>query len=270
MRLMTLNTHSLIEENYNEKLDIFVKNVSRIKPDIIAMQEVNQSIDAPVIKGAKNLVPNSECIPIKRDNHALSVCAKLYINGITYHFMWLGIKKGYGKFEEGVALLSRKQIDAAKTYLISSTDDFNNWKTRKVLGIKVCDNWFYSIHTGRFDDTEEPFKEQWERLNNFLLPQKNVWLMGDFNCPANRKNEGYDMILSSGWSDTYLMALKKDDGITVVNEIDGWRENKTKISGSRIDYIFTNNPTTIKSSKVVFNGQNADFVSDHCGIIVDV
>ena len=45
MKLLTLNTHSLVEENYSEKLSIFVKAVAEIKPDIIALQEVNQPKD---------------------------------------------------------------------------------------------------------------------------------------------------------------------------------------------------------------------------------
>ncbi|MBQ8378789.1 MAG: hypothetical protein IJX42_06640 [Oscillospiraceae bacterium] len=50
MKLMTLNTHSLVEENYEKKLDTFVKGVISEKPDIIALQEVNQSIDADLVK----------------------------------------------------------------------------------------------------------------------------------------------------------------------------------------------------------------------------
>ena len=49
MKLLTINTHSLIEDNYRKKLDIFVDVIYRIRPDIIAMQEVNQTINAPII-----------------------------------------------------------------------------------------------------------------------------------------------------------------------------------------------------------------------------
>ena len=45
LKLLTLNTHSLIEENYQQKLLDFVSVVCKIKPDIIALQEVNQSVD---------------------------------------------------------------------------------------------------------------------------------------------------------------------------------------------------------------------------------
>ena len=44
MRLLTLNTHSLVEENYPQKLHDFSAAVLRLKPDVIALQEVNQPI----------------------------------------------------------------------------------------------------------------------------------------------------------------------------------------------------------------------------------
>ena len=48
--------------------------------------------------------------------------------------------------------------------------------------------------------------------------------MGDFNSQDDVRGEGYDLVLKSGWKDTYLLAEEKDDGITVAEEIDGWRE----------------------------------------------
>ena len=48
MKLLTINTHSHIEKDYDRKCDIFVDAVLRHRPDVIAMQEINQSIKAPV------------------------------------------------------------------------------------------------------------------------------------------------------------------------------------------------------------------------------
>ncbi len=42
MKLITLNTHSLIEEHYEKKLRAFAEVIRKEKPDILAMQEVNQ------------------------------------------------------------------------------------------------------------------------------------------------------------------------------------------------------------------------------------
>ena len=46
MKILTLNTHSLQEEQYAEKLEWFVEGVLAEMPDIIALQEVNQTADA--------------------------------------------------------------------------------------------------------------------------------------------------------------------------------------------------------------------------------
>ena len=52
MRLLTLNTHSHVEEDYREKLEAFVQAVSEEEPDVIALQEVNQTIaETPVKAG---------------------------------------------------------------------------------------------------------------------------------------------------------------------------------------------------------------------------
>ena len=40
MKLLTLNTHSLREENQEQKLEWFLEAVMAEKPDIIALQEV--------------------------------------------------------------------------------------------------------------------------------------------------------------------------------------------------------------------------------------
>lgn len=36
--------------------------------------------------------------------------------------------------------------------------------------------------------------------------------------------EGYDLIGSCGWEDTYELALEKDSGYTAPDQIDGWRD----------------------------------------------
>ena len=43
MKLLTLNTHSLEEPGYVEKTEKFIEMLSKEQPDIVALQEVNQS-----------------------------------------------------------------------------------------------------------------------------------------------------------------------------------------------------------------------------------
>ena len=49
MKLLTLNTHSLIEPDYEAKRDAFVDFIAEEQPDVFALQEVNQTAAAPLL-----------------------------------------------------------------------------------------------------------------------------------------------------------------------------------------------------------------------------
>ncbi len=268
MKLLTLNTHSLVEENYPEKLKFFVAAIEKEQPDIIALQEVNQSISAPEVPAFK-LTGFTLCgeIPVKTDNHAYNTVKMLSERGVHYRWTWLGIKEGYGKYEEGIALLSKGEITEADILTVSRINDRRNWKTRKIIGIRTGGQWFYSVHLGWWNDSDEPFQTQWEKLSAHTGKKGRVWLMGDFNSPAHVKSEGYDMIKSYGWYDTFTLANEKDSGITVGKDIDGW-EDGVLPQGMRIDYIWCSERAEITSSQVIFNGSHYPVISDHYGVII--
>ena len=123
------------------------------------------------------------------------------------------------------------------------------------LGIKVNDCWFYNVHKGRWDDEDEPFSNQWAILDNELKTRNSVWIMGDFNVPADLKDEGYDLITKSGWYDAFVMAEEKDSGFTVPGKIDGWQDKDNSFTEKRIDYFFANKKHKVKSLNTVFNGK---------------
>ncbi len=255
MKLLTINTHSIAEADYEHKLDIFVDSIYRIQPDIIAMQEVNQSDSESIIGLGRRFNMTS-------DNHVYRVCKALYDMGLQYCFVWQGIKKAYGKYQEGVALMSRLPISDTDTFFMSKTTDSENWRCRCALGIKVENEWFYSVHFGRYDDKEDPFSEQWSRFCKNVSDKEKVWAMGDFNC--NAYGDGYKEVIRSGWYDTFSVADTRDGGVTVKGNIDGWRDGT--VEDMRIDYIFSKQKVKVKSSRVVFNGIYEDIVSDHYGV----
>lgn len=270
--MLTLNTHSLIEQNYEEKLVYFVNAIVKYEPDIIALQEVNQTSDESSLSD-KFLTGYTQCqsaIPLKKDNHAYRVVKLLLEKNINYYWTWLPIKNGYDKYDEGLAILSKKEILETDTVLVSCINDYNNWKTRKILGIYSGDEWFYSVHLGWWDDKSDPFSDQWSRLSKHLTGKENVWLMGDFNNCAEIRNEGYDLIKNSGWQDTFEISREKDDGITVGTVIDGWKDKITDTNGMRIDFIWTNSENRIERTNVIFNGKNEPVISDHYGVMITV
>ena len=273
MKLLTLNTHSLVEDNYSTKLDAFVSAIAEQRPDIIALQEVNQTIaetQADVI--SEGYVPCVENIVIRKDNHVYKAAELLEGAGVKYYWTWLPLKKGYNKYDEGIALMSRSRIIETDVVRISETDDYNNWKTRKIIGIRTeaaPDEWFFSVHYGWWDDLDEPFQNQWQKTAEYMKKYSRVWLMGDFNSPAEVRNEGYDMINSGGWYDSYTLARTRDNGITVGKVIDGWRDKVSSTDGMRIDQIWCSQKAEIASSEVIFNGANKPVVSDHYGVVAE-
>ena len=85
-----------------------------------------------------------------------------------------------------------------------------------------------------------------------------------------RLDESYHLIASSGWTDTYRVAERKDSGITVPGVIDGWRDKlPADAEGMRLDYIWCSRRAEISSSRVVFNGTNEPIVSDHFGVLIE-
>lgn len=276
MKLLTLNTHSLIEENYEEKLKYFIEVLEEKKYDIIALQEVNQSCKGKIISLSEvfssGYIPSEKNISIKEDNHIYNIVKFLKEKGCDYFWSWCPIKLGYEKYDEGIGILTKRKPKQIKTFYITNSQDFNNWKTRKIIGAELeTENgikWFYSIHMGWWKDTEENFSSQWKILEKSLNKKEDIYLMGDFNNPAEIENEGYSEIIASGWKDSYILAESKDNGITVSGLIDGWKDKKN-LNQMRIDFIFKNKLEKILTSKVIFNGKNKDIISDHFGVEIE-
>ncbi len=279
MKLLTLNAHSLQVEDYPRKVEEFVAAVRRLRPDIIALQEVSQTALAPLLPEQYRFrqfpIPGTR--PLHADNHAARVAWLLNQAGVECYWAWLPIKVAYEHNEEGVAFLSLgRPIAEADWFFLSNDTRFSNWAARAALGIRVegMADWFYTLHTGWWDAVPEPFQDHFARLRDAVAHKRGsgpVWLMGDFNCPDHLRGQGYDAILADGWKDTHLLAGDKDRGITVPRVIDGWHERREAVAegGMRLDYIFCSYDAKIQSSRAVFSGVQEAIVSDHFGMLVE-
>lgn len=275
MKLLTCNTHSIVESDYEKKLMYFADWLDKNDYDIVALQEVNQTQDRELANLAElnTYIPSNEDISIKSNNHLLRVIGILQARGKKYYWTWTPIKLGYDKYDEGIGIISKYKPKEVKEFYLTKSKSYSNWKVRKVIGIRVeiegKDKWFFSVHTGWWNDKDESFEEQLRKLNKELsFIEEDIYLMGDFNNPYQIENEGYDKILSSGWIDTYNLAEEKDSGITVSGLIDGWKDYK-ELQEMRIDFIFKNNKNGVKKSRVVFNGKVGEIVSDHFGVEIE-
>lgn len=59
MKLLTLNTHSLEESDTPAKQRIFAREILKLQPDIIALQEVNQTMTAAPSQPGPDYTPRS-------------------------------------------------------------------------------------------------------------------------------------------------------------------------------------------------------------------
>lgn len=261
MKLLTLNCHSWQEKNQIDKIKYLANVIAEEEYEVIALQEVNQLLEDKIV-----------CSDIKSSNFAYILCQELKKIGVSYSFNWDYHHVGYDIFEEGIAFLYRGEIEEFTTDFIGECRDAKFWKTRKfsMISKKVSGEIidFYNLHLGWWNDPDNSFQNQVEDLMKFVKGRSNKsFFMGDFNNDAGVRGEGYDYFLRKNLKDTYSSALKKDSGITVPGSIAGW-EGKSS-AAKRIDFIFTDSKIEIKSSKVIFNGENRDIISDHFGVSID-
>lgn len=263
--LLTLNTHSWQEADNASCLRYAAEAIGIEQPDIIALQEINQQErgaladpgrlkDSGYVEGGFSIVEN---------NWAFCLAERLG----NYQWTWAFAHAGYKTWHEGVALFSRSPIREVRSADVSDPDlPADSWRHRRVLAVRTGNEWFCSVHMGWWKDGIDPFSGQWERLKMFTASMEGLcYVMGDFNCPAQVRNEGYDRMIADGWQDCYIRAQEKDDGITVPGQIDGWREEP--VDGLRMDLCLARQPGHTLCSRVVFNGACYPRISDHFGVL---
>lgn len=258
MRLLTLNTHSWREENSEHKIAHLAEVIVERGYDMIALQEVNQMTDAPLMSDGY----------LRKNNFMVVLLEEIKRRqGPHYYSYWRSSKTLNDYYEEGSCILSKTPILEGRVFTVSKSAEDNSPQKRNVVAIttevdgRLID--VYSCHLGWWHDEIEPFKYQWEALHSHLRKDRLSLLLGDFNNNANLRGEGYDYLLEHGLVDTYTLAEEKDMGATVQGEIAGWKGNKLDL---RIDLILATEKLKVKSSKVIFNGTYKEVVSDHYGV----
>lgn len=274
MKLLTLNTHSLIGADGEARLASLSEGLAEEAPDVAALQEVSQSIAAPLWRGAipKNFHACGATVPLRADNAAARLVQALAERGLTYHWVWLPVKVGYDRYDEGLAILSQAPPADIRAFPVSRCDDYRNWRRRMALGVRPegSEAWFYCLHMSWWQDKEEPFAAQWERLCEGIADTPDCWLMGDMNNPAEVRGEGYDRILCSGFEDAFTLAKCRNGAETVRGEIDGWHGRCTGRDRFRIDHIWCRPRHPVRSCRTAFNGTDRPPLSDHFGVIAEI
>lgn len=270
MKLLTLNTHSWLEEHQEAKIDQIVAQIIKADYDVIALQEVNQLIENTNVVSDQNYCLGNDNINIKDDNFAYIIVNKLRAQGHNYYFSYAMSHIGYDKYEEGSAILSKQPIKPYSEF-VSIDRSPDNYRSRKILFGETQVNRksivVASCHFSWWVNNQDGFSYEWMNTKR-ILEQYNqpLIVMGDFNNPEG--TEGYDFVLdNSDLLDTYTKAEVKYGHHTIEKDIAGWENNGGKL---RIDFIFASNEFKVQSSKTVFDGVNAPIVSDHFGVEVEI
>ena len=219
-------TEELAAQRIRQYADIFDRIAAGIRtldPDIICLQEVGEWAGDDRDRNATFGASDSNMV------HQL--LARLPDHEYEQAMDWSHF--GYHVWREGSAILSKYPIHEIQSRYISRPENSHRdtWKSRniprarvKIPGVGLVD--IFSIHMGWWDDEEEPFQEQFRRLQDWFreLDPLPIVLCGDFNVPAG--GPGYTMITEGNrFEDAYL--LGKPGGMydaTIVGDADGWED----------------------------------------------
>ncbi|CAM4052400.1 endonuclease/exonuclease/phosphatase family protein [Lederbergia lenta] len=261
MKLLTINVHAWQEHNQLEKINELARVIHMNRYDAIALQEASQHREVDIVYDS-----------IRKDNYALLLQQALAKLGSSdFNLFWEATHYGYDIYEEGLALLVRHPVVNYDSFYITESSSLDFWKSRKIVGITIQLNKqmisLYSCHLGWWEDKEESYTRQVDNLLKKAEKHEKFLLLGDFNAASNKKNEGYDYLLSKGLYDTHVLAHEKSGEFTIQGDIAGWDGNK---AGLKIDYIFANWQAGVRHSHIIFDGNNEPIISDHYGIELEL
>ena len=268
---MTLNTHSWMEDNDQQQIEVLARRIAKEDYDLIGLQEVNQLLASPLAEVDGYFQPTEDQQTIHQDNFLFCLTERLKELGCCYYWSWTYNHIGYDIYHEGIGLLSKTLMKVA-SQLVSESSEPSDYHTRRVVigETMIADQKLIvvSSHFSWWQTNEEAFAYEWRALEKALSEkQGRMIIMGDFNNDAKKVDEGYSLVNRSSLElqDAFSSAKVKIGENTVEESIDGWDENAAKL---RIDYIFASQSFQIESYQVVFDGENEYTISDHYGIEV--
>jgi maltose 6'-phosphate phosphatase len=255
LKVLILNLHCYQEDNQDYKFSQIAKAIDELNIDVVCLQEVAELWN----DGAGDWESNSARIINDR------LATPYYIHTDWSH-------RGFNKFREGVAILSKYPLLKQDAKYVSASDDVYNIHSRKVVmsQFKAPYIGLINIFSAHLSWWEDGFAEQFKCLSEWAETKQSAQinatlLCGDFNITPGSK--GYHLIVDSHqYDDQYLAAnLEGVFERIFMTEQPYWQDYLG--DDYRIDYILLrkNSKLRIHSAKTLFTEQDYGMVSDHCG-----
>lgn len=258
LNVLILNLHCRQEANQDDKFSEIAKAIDELSVDVVCLQEVSENWN--------------DARGDWQSNSARIINTRL-AKPFHIHNDWSHL--GFGRYREGVAILSRYPFTEYDARYVSSNRDPYSIDSRKVVMGRIAVPYFgplnvFSVHVSWW---ENGFAEQFDNLRQWARSRrdtevKGTLLCGDFNVAAG--SPGYARIVAcQEYDDQYLAARSPETFAAVFRERKpGWQS--LLANDGRIDFAFLDRSSALRvtSARQVFTGKEYEAVSDHQGVLL--
>lgn len=252
LKVLTLNLHCLQEENQDAKLSAVARAISELGADIVCLQEVAE----PWNDGSGDWAANTARIIRDRTDR-------------PYHLHCDWSHRGFGRFREGSAILSKYGFAWTDSRYVSSVRDPGNINARKVVMacVPVPCMGLINVYSTHLSWWSGGFPEQFANLRQWASDLHGAGtaaslLCGDFNAAVG--TEGYELLTADGgFGDEFLRAraqMRRAEGPAIPVPAE-----------RRIDFIAQRRGGSLDAvaARELFTDSDYGRVSDHPGYVVE-
>ena len=258
LKVLALNLHCYQEADQDAKLSRIAQAIDELGIDIVCLQEVAEHWN----DGHGDWPSNTARIIHER------------VRG-TYHLCTDWSHRGFDRYREGVAILSRYPFLRTEAQYVSASQDPYDIHARKVLfgRVNVPGAGHVNLFSAHLSWWSNGFREQFDTLRAWAdrLHTRGTaatLLCGDFNIAAH--SEGYAHVVeTSDYEDQFLKATNRTAFDAVYRRRKkGWQ--RALDGDGRIDFVLMKRTGKLRpiAAQRVFNDDSYGHVSDHEGFLV--
>jgi maltose 6'-phosphate phosphatase len=255
LKVLALNLHCYQEVDQDAKFSTIARAITELDVDLVCLQEVCENWNG----GAG-------------DWHSSAVRIIQERLGRTYYLHTDWAHRGFDRYREGVAILSKfPLLKQEARYLSRSQDSFNIHARKAVMvQVEVPNIGLVNLFSAHLSWWSDGFREQFDTLAPWANRRHTktvcaTLICGDFNAKAGA--EGYSHVVStSQYEDQFLRATNDESYQAIFQRHEANWQQRLR-DDHRIDYIFLHRESRLKvtSARAIFTDNEYGRVSDHEG-----